>query len=321
MSRAQPSQIFPEHIGVRTVHYEDTKRQRPVVVELWYPTTLSEPLDDPKDPIWVHPQEIRNAPFEEKRHPLILMSHGHGGDRRDRSWIVEYLVKNGFIVASVEHFGNSWRNYNPLLTLRFWERALDISFAISSLIKDPVLKKQIDSSRIGFVGYSLGGMTGLALGGAKIRNIEEIAIQYFKKYQEIDKIDLEMVEKADFSEANRNFTDRRIKAFALLSPAAFGMAPESFRKIKAPVALVASEEDEVLPYQEHARKVVEYLKPVKLKLFREKVSHYVFLNRVSDVGKSSLRSDIQTENIQTDRFKIHKEVGLFLVAFFQEHLQ
>lgn len=315
-----PNRPLADNIGVRTAKYSDEKRGRPVLVEIWYPTSQSGPIDHPEDPVWEHPKEIRDVPIADGKYPLILMSHGHGGDRRDRSWLVEYLVKNGFIVASVEHYGNSWRSYNPVLTLRFWERAKDISFAISSLVKDAMLKKHVDSSRIGFVGYSLGGMTGLALGGAKVHNIKQIAVEYLKKYKEFDKINLELVENTDFSEAHGNFEDRRIKALALLSPAAFAIPSESLRKIKVPMALVASEEDEILPHEDHALKIVESVRPTRLKLFKDKVSHYVFLNRVSDVGKSLLRPDIQTEKIQTDRVKVHEEVGRFLTEFFKEHL-
>lgn len=318
MSKAsRETQAVAEHIGVHTARYEDVKRGRPVVVEIWYPTDRTGPLDLPEDPVWIHPEEVRDVPLVCGKYPLILMSHGHGGDRRDRSWLVEYLVKNGFIVASVEHYGNSWRSYNPLMTLHFWERAKDISFAISELLKDPLFKKQIHSNQIGFIGYSLGGMTGLALGGAKAQNVKEIVVQYLEKFHEID---LDLVETIDFSEAHGSFTDRRIKALALLSPATFIFPPDSFKKIKVPVALVASEGDEVLPFKDHALKLIEYLRPVKLKLFRDKISHYVFLNRVSDVGRNLVRQDIQTETIQTDRLKIHKEVGDFITSFFKEHL-
>lgn len=320
MSKAPPKRPLSEYIGVHTAKYHDEKRGRPVLVEVWYPTEKAGPFDQPEDPVWEHPKEVRDVPIADGKYPLILMSHGHGGDRRDRSWLVEYLVKNGFVVASVEHYGNSWRSYNPVLTLKFWERAKDISFAISTIVKDPMLKKHIHSSQIGFVGYSLGGMTGLALGGAKIQGMKQIAVEYLKKYKEFDKINLELVEKTDFSEAHGNFADKRIKALALLSPAAFAIPPDSLEKVKVPVALVASEEDEILPHQDHALKIVEYLKPARLKLFKDKVSHYVFLNRVSDVGKSLLRADIQTEKIQTDRLKIHEEVGHFLVDFFKEQL-
>lgn len=320
-SCARSSTKLNSKIGVHTTRYEDAQRDRPIVVEIWYPTDRTGPLDQPEDAVWVHPQEIRDVPIAKGQYPVIFMSHGHGGDRRDRSWLAEHLVGNGFIVASVEHYGNSWRSYNPRLTLRFWERAKDISFAISELLKDPMWQNSICSERIGFIGYSLGGMTGLALGGAQPRNLKELARQYFKKYEGTDAITLDMVEETDFSEGQQDFSDPRIHAFALLSPAAFGIPPESLQEVKSPVALVASEEDEILPHQEHALKVVEFVKPAKQKLFRQRISHYVFLNRVSEAGKQYLRPDIQTTTIQNDRVKVHEEVGRFLVTFFKDYLK
>ena len=288
-------------------------------MEVWYPTHRTGPIDQPEDLAWVHPSEVRDGELADGKYSLIVMSHGHFGDRRDRSWLVETFVKNGFIVASVEHYGNSWRSYNPLLSLRFWERARDISFAITQILKDPSLSRYIDPKRIGFVGYSLGGMTGLALGGAKAENVREIVIKQQESFKDIQ---LDLVKEVDFTEAQGSFADKRIKALALLSPAAFVYTPQSFKNIKVPVALVASEGDEVLPFKEHASKVIEYLSParLKLKLLRDKVSHYVFLNRVSDAGKELASDEIQTETIQTDRLTVHKEVGDFLALFFKEHL-
>jgi predicted dienelactone hydrolase len=320
MAKPSPQSALPQNIGVHTAKYQDEKRNRPVVVEVWYPTAQKEPFDYPEDPVWEHPKEIRDVPLAKGKYPVILMSHGHGGSARDRSWLVEPFIKNGFIVASVEHYGNSWRSYNPLLTIRFWERAKDISFAITELFKDATFKGHLDPKRIGFIGYSLGGMTGLALSGARAQNVKKVAIEYLRPFKEVDKVNLEMLEAADFSEAEENFSDHRIKAFALLSPAAFAFSTESFKKITAPVALIASEGDEILPHEQHALKVLEHLKPTKMKIFKDKVSHFVFLNRVSDVGKGLLRPDIQTEVIQADRLRVHDEVGKFLVAFFKEHL-
>lgn len=318
MSKATQSHgSVPENIGVHTEKYEDAARKRPVVVEVWYPTHQTGPIDQPEDPAWVHPNEVRDVPIAKGSFSLIMMSHGHMGDRRDRSWLVEYLVKNGFIVASVEHHGNCWKNYSPLLSLRFWERARDVSFAISELLKNPLLGKHINPNRIGFIGYSLGGMTGLALGGARAQNVREILIQQQQSFKQID---LEIAEQIDFSEGQGSFLDKRIKALVLLSPAAFVYQPDSLKSVKVPVALVASEGDEILPFKEHALKVIKHLVPTKLKLLREKASHYVFLNRVSESGKKVFNEEIFTDEIQADRLVIHKEVGDFITAFFKENL-
>lgn len=316
MSKAQVAEDSKQ-IGVHTLEYEDPKRNnRSVVVEVWYPTLQSGPYDTPKDPIWVHPNEIRDVEPSSGRHPLIMMSHGHGGDRRDRSWLVKHLVSHGYIVASVEHYGNSWRNYSTLISLRFWERSKDISFAISKLLKDPYLHRKIDQKKIGFVGYSLGGMTGLSLAGARAQNVKAIIKKLQASVKEIDDATLESI---DFNEANDSFYENRIKAMVLLSPAAFIFPPQSIRSIKTPIALVVSEGDEVLPHKEHALKLIKH-GSFKLKMLRDKVSHYVFLNRVSDIGRVLIRNEMQTDKIQADRLHIHKEVGEFITDFFRKQL-
>lgn len=319
-SAAPPTQV-ESHIGVRTLQYQDKKRDRPVLVELWYPTAKSDPvaLPDANDALWVHPKEIRNVPIADpnKKYPLIILSHGHGGDRRNLSWLAEYLVQNGFIVASVEHHGNSWRSYNPLISLRFWERARDVSFAIQQLLKDQNVKNQIDANRIGFVGYSLGGMTGLSLAGAKAQNVKEIITQQQLKYKELEP---EYVQQVDFTDAHSDFAEPRIKAMVLISPATFIFPPQSLKNLKIPVALVATEGDEILPFQDHAKKLIEHLVPAKLKLFRHH-SHYVFLNRISDSGKTVIQKEVQADSIDSERAAVHKEVGEFTTQFFKDTLK
>lgn len=319
---APPASAVVENMGVRTFNFEDASRKRPVVVELWYPTLKSGPFDEPEssDVVWIHPKAVRNVPFADmrKKYPLIILSHGHGGDRRNLSWLAEQLVQNGYIVASVEHHGSSWRSYNSLLSLRFWERPRDISFALHQLLKEPSLKNQIDPNRIGFVGYSLGGMTGLLLAGAKAQNVKEVIIQQQSKLKEIDSA---MVEQVDFKEAETSFAEPRIKSMVLLSPAAFIFPASSFKDVKIPIGLVASEGDEVLPYKEHALHVITHLVPTKLKMLHNKVSHYVFLNRVSEPGKVVVREEMRTDSIEADRPGVHREVGEFTIDFFHETLK
>lgn len=315
---SKPSLDLPAQIGVHTFEYADANRNnRPVVVEVWYPTFESGPYDTPEDPIWVHPKEIRDVIPSAGKHPMIMMSHGYRGDRRDRSWLAEYLVSQGYIVASVEHHGNAWRSYNPLLSMRFWDRSKDISFAISRLLKESFLKRKIDRRRIGFIGYSLGGLTGLALAGAKAKNVKSVIKKLKDSVQEVDDTTFE---RLDFKEAYGSYYDRRIKAMVLLSPAVFVFPSESLEKIRVPVALVASEKDEVLPHKEHGYKLIRSLGNAKLKILRN-ASHYVFLNRVSDIGKDFIRPEMQTEAIQMDRLKVHKEVGEFVVNFFKENFK
>lgn len=315
MHRSLPVQI--ETIGVRTLEYEDAKRHRPVIVELWYPVEASVLADTALEDVWIHPNESRNAPLSSisQKYPLILLSHGHGGERRDRSWLAEHLVKANFIVASVDHYGNSHRTLDPILTLQFWDRAKDISFTIDQLMDEPFLEGRLDEQRIGFTGYSLGGMTGLALAGGVVEQIEESIAKHSHRFPEISK---EALDKVDFSHVKKPFRDPRIGAILLLAPANFIYRPEALTQIKVPIGLVSAINDEVLPHRDHSYPLIQHIVPVKLKVLRREISHFAFLNIASEFGKKFLPARVQSDPPCCDRSRVHRDVGKFAAEFFTE---
>jgi predicted dienelactone hydrolase len=300
-------------LGVRTFHFQDETRDRPVVVEVWHPTQEKGKVEKVSDS-WVHPKEMRNVAFH-GIHPLILMSHGNGCERRDMSHLAASLVKKGYIVAAVEHYGNSFSTYNPLTTLQFWERSRDISFAITQLTA--VLKDHVDPARIGFVGYSLGGMTGLSLAGAQAENVIEVAKEQQKRHEAIQ---LDLLHLIDEKVAQQSYKDERIKAFALLSPATFVYPNKTLSAIKAPLALIASVADEVLPFSEHARRLIETGIATKVQILRGAISHFVFLNRVSELGRTLLTGEFNNPLVETHRKVFHKEIATFVEDFFKANL-
>lgn len=300
-----------EAIGVRTLRFEDPVRKRPILVELWYPTHEASLVDEPTDQVWVHPKEMRNAPMwkSDRKHPLIIMSHGHRGDRRERSWLADVLVRQGFIVASVEHYGNTWFQYDPLISLRFWERSKDITFSLDHLLKEPILLDRVDANRIGFVGYSMGGMTGLSLAGAQAKNVKQMVLMHQERIKELKK---EQVNLVDFSEAENNYREPRIQGMLLICPANFCFTEESLKQINIPVGLVVAVDDEVLPHLEHAYPLIKFLMPQKLKMLKGGISHYAFLNPLSEKGKKSFKmAPLHQE-------AVHSEVAAFATEFFQE---
>lgn len=322
MAKARPATevVASQQIGVSTISYEDPTRGRPVIIEVWYPTaTVQGTLDQPQDLDmgWVHPKAIRNAELPEGKLPLIMVSHGNGGDRRDMSWLAERLVQKGYIVAAVEHHGNSSAYYDAKTSLRFWDRSIDISFALTKILEDSSLKNKIDQDRIGMIGYSLGGMTGLSIAGAEAKNAKEIALQVQKYRKELN---TEIIESTDFEPSKKNYRDPRIKAVALFCPATFVYPNESLKSVKVPVALVASEGDEVVSFKDHSLRLISNGIPSKLKVLRDKVSHYVFLNRVSEAGKQLFCKEVQTESLHAHRLKFHNEIALFVTDFFEERL-
>lgn len=279
-------------MGVRTLHYLDKKRVRPVVIELWYPL----------DPSREEPHLIRDADLAimGSRFPLIMMSHGHQGDRLNQDWLAIQLAKKGYVVASVEHFGNTLDTFHPLQTLKFWDRAKDVSFAIDQLLEK--YKGEIDENRIGFIGYSMGGMTGLGLAGAQAKNLKEIIRRESQNYKGFTDEDFKQV---DFTEGEKLHEDSRIKAMVLLCPANFIYPPESLKMIKIPIGIVAAFHDEVLPHKEHAGPIIRHLIPRTIKMIRKKVSHSFLSKAFPQFEESD---------------QVVSEVASFSLEFFKTHL-
>lgn len=321
MSRgAMEARFTTDSIGVRTLRYEDSERNRPVVVEFWYPIDEQNAAIDPTDDsVWIHPKESRDALLSSQisTYPLILMSHGHRGDRRERTWLVDSLVRQGYLVASVEHYGNCWNQFNPLASFCFWDRAKDVTFALNRLLEDSQLKPHIDAEKIGFIGYSMGGMTGLALAGAQVKNAREVARQQLGQLDEIHSRSLNLL---DFSPAEKSYLEPRIRSMLLICPATFAFLPETLKRIKIPIGLIASIDDEVLPHKENAHQLIKYVNPYKLKLLRNKTSHYAFLNHMTKKGYELLAKGLPKE-APHNWAPIHKEATSFTVKFFYETLQ
>ncbi len=307
-------------LGVHTFQFHDDQRDRPVVVEFWYPADRSGPVEAAVlDSIWIHPDEVRNAGLRKSaaKYPLILMSHGYRGGRRDLSWLAERFAKAGYVIASVDHFGDMRTRFDQLASIRFWERSRDFIFVLDRLRQEPRVRDQIDFNRIGFIGYSLGGMTGLALAGAQAQNVHQVFSQLNNTIRHVPP---ELIDRFDFSEAEKSYAEPRIRAMLLLCPATYVYPSSSFTQVKIPVGLVATIEDEVLPFQDHASRLIQHLIPAKLKVLRGEISHYAFMNRVTAVGKKTLSKAAHRDPPGCDRSFIHREIGTFAIDFFKEVL-
>src|SRR5580692_4476050 len=169
--------LQPNKTGITTLNFYDTSRARPIITEIWYPVDAAEPAKSTTG-FWLRCDEARDAPLsaQKDKYPLILISHGNGGDRFNISWLAEILAANGYVVAAMDHYGNTWNNKIPEFYAKPWERPLDITFVIDQLTNHSYLKDRIDHKKIGFAGYSLGGATGIWVAGAVAGQISNAEI-------------------------------------------------------------------------------------------------------------------------------------------------
>src|SRR5688572_24158155 len=153
-------------VGQRTLSYEDKTRNRKLITEIWYPTPERSSEEDMSP--FVRIPTKRNASISQGIFPLILFSHGTGGGRLTVEWLCAGLASRGFIVAAVDHFGNTFDNPIPIEFVKFWERPQDIRFVLDQLLGSPDISTHLDVNKIGMAGFSLGGYTAITLAGAKM---------------------------------------------------------------------------------------------------------------------------------------------------------
>jgi predicted dienelactone hydrolase len=315
--------LQPQKTGITTLHYFDQSRNRPIVTEVWYPVDKEAPAQASTG-FWLRCDEARDAPLTNAspKYPLIVMSHGSGADRYTISWLAEVLTANGYIVAAMDHFGNTWNNKIPEYYARPWERPLDISFVLDKLLGASQFKDHIEQNKIGFVGYSLGGATGIWIAGAEVAALDS---EYIKKncIREVGNfIPENILENIDFNEAKGSFLDKRISAMVLMAPALGWLFDEkSLAKIKIPIVIFASENDQVVPIDMNAKVFAKQISQASLKIFTGEANHYIFLSRTTVIGKRFLDTKYCIDPKSIDRARVHEEIAKKTVIFFNNKLK
>ncbi|MEE9364243.1 MAG: hypothetical protein V3U92_16710 [Cellulophaga sp.] len=323
---AQKEKTF--RIGQKSVTFVDESRNRPLLTEIWYPTldtsTEKEPKENQKE-LFKTIQTIPNASIPNEKFPLLLISHGTGGNRFSLTWFIERMVKEGFIVVSLDHYGNSTFNKIPREFVKWWERAIDVQFVLTQVLNENEIGTKIDTSRIGGVGFSLGGYTNIALAGGYVdrtirenENTEDREMPAeFPKTDEIIDFENDSLIVSSYKKYKSLVKDDRIKAFFVMAPAiGFGFhSKEQTDKITAPIFIIAGKGDLVAPVKNNAEKYHSLIKTSKIYLFDKNVEHYVFLNESTDFGKE-IAPEITIDNPTVDRKKIHQKTLELALGFF-----
>ncbi|MBS9460974.1 hypothetical protein KIM67_01030 [Flagellimonas sp. 389] len=320
------------NIGQKSITYVDESRNRPLLTEIWYPTldtlTKKEPKENRKE-LFKTIRTIPNATIPNEKFPLLLVSHGTGGNRFSLTWFIERMVKEGYIVVSLDHYGNSTFNKIPREFVKWWERAIDVQFVLTNILEDREIGTKIDTSRIGGVGFSLGGYTNIALAGGYVdrtvredENSEEREMPAeFPKTDEIIDFENDSLIVSSYNKYRNLVKDDRIKAFFVMAPAiGFGFhSTAQTEKITAPIFIVAGKGDTNTPIKNNAEKYNRLIKTSQIHLFNEDVNHYVFLNEPTTFGKD-IAPEITIDKPTVSRKKIHEETLKLALDFFKNSL-
>jgi predicted dienelactone hydrolase len=108
---------------------------------------------------------VKDCPIAGDKLPLVVISHGRGGDFIGHHDTAETLADAGFIVAAISHPGDTVSDMSRSGDLSVTiERPTDIKRLIDFLVGTSPAGSKIDPERIGFFGFSRGGYTGLVFG-------------------------------------------------------------------------------------------------------------------------------------------------------------
>lgn len=210
-------------------------------IGIWYPTS-GVPTHQL---LGMHAHDVvPNSAMQNGRHPLIVISHGTGGDFTGHVDTAVALARAGFIVAALTHPGDNWRD-NSRAT-RIEGRPAALSALISYMLKDWPDHAAINPDRIGAFGFSAGGFTVLAAAGGR-PDMSQFA-SHCVQHPDFFDCTLLKAQPRGFESVWPDLKDMRIKAIVVAAPAlGFTFNRVALAGVRVPVQLWRADADLILP--------------------------------------------------------------------------
>ena len=148
-----------------------TEINRPLVTHLYYPAAPGSKMSSINN-VYHSPEVAKRAEMNMDigRRPLIVFSHGLGGNPEYFSWLLADLVKHlGCVIAAPVHKGSDNAYYEPKIALKAYLRAQDCNMIAETMLLTK-FRNIIDESKMWFCGFSQGGYAGLLLAGLNPEN-------------------------------------------------------------------------------------------------------------------------------------------------------
>ncbi len=163
-------------VGVTTITITDVERNRPLTVDVWFPLpadAIGEPHrytfvtgDYYESPVAItaDPATIStDGPF-----PMVVYSHGSGGQRYIHSNYTETIASNGYVVVAPDHTGNTavervTESSDPTNLIAL-NRPQDVRVVIDEMLnpesaETTAFVASINPDQIAITGHSFGGFT------------------------------------------------------------------------------------------------------------------------------------------------------------------
>lgn len=348
-SACAPHPEYPAAGMIRRAYADSTRSNwdgnapRPLRTTVWYPVDSAPTLDtltigEPGAPVFLVGVVSPGAPLARApdRHPLVLLSHGTGGSALQLAWLGIALARRGYIVAAVNHHGNTAAepHYDARGFFLWWERARDMTVVLDRLLSDSLLGPRIDTTRIGAAGFSLGGYTVVALAGGRtdLDQFEAFCASAEHDFTCQSQPELPAGEaafdslrtadsavKASLARAGDSYRDPRVRAVVALAPAVGkAFTPASLHEVKVPMFVFGGEADSIAPPPANASTIAHGVPGAALILLPA-VRHYTFLSTCTPLGRR-VNAELCGDEAGVSRDEVHGRVSREVGEFFDRRL-
>ncbi len=196
-----------------------------------------------------------NAPVAAGQFPVVVISHGSGGNRLGYLTLAQALAEAGYVVLMPEHFGNNYDdNFLEGKTRNLELRPRHISLCIDDIAGNEILSGAVLTDQVAVIGHSMGGYTALAVAGGQVWNAAKRKVPVV--------------------------ADDRVRALVLMAPATAWFTPDgSLANVTVPMLIYDAGHDRFTP-PEHVARALEQV-PDRTKVTHhhiENAGHFSFLS-------------------------------------------
>ncbi len=320
----------PAYVGNVGIDYGTAyapKRSRDIDFNIWYPATSGgKMVTVGGNGVFFGTPAGRNAPHQTGQYPLVLISHGAGGNAGQFGWIASELVKAGFVVVIPNHPGTTSGNASAEAAVRVWERPADISAVIDEITSNRDSYPYIDLDQISMLGFSAGGYTAMAVSGARV-NPEKLSKFCdagdhgmsdcaFLAHFSVDLHDF------DLSPAAEDLRDPRIQRTVAVDPGIIEtVTPKSLASIDIPMLILNLGSEGEIPSGVYALPAAKLI-PNAEHSFVPDATHFSFLAECKERGAEILMKEGEPDPLCKDaggrsRAALHDELAAKIVSFLK----
>lgn len=243
------TEIAAQDVGVVELTIAAPHHGKNMQMAIMFPATGQHQTLFAENAVFYGTPVLKDAAPVPGRYPVVLLSHGWGGNYSRMAWLSAGLVSKGAIVVSVNHPNSTTFDLDFDNAFNHWTRAEDMSAALDHVLQDPIFAPLIDPSQIYATGFSYGGWTALSLAGVK--GNRDGFFDYCEAAGAGSQFCAELVAEGvditaiDQDKYQASYRDSRIIGVAAIDPGlTWDLAPEDVQDVTAPLLLVGLGEGE-----------------------------------------------------------------------------